>query len=142
MSLDDLYRDIILDHYRNPRNAAILDHIPVENVHENPVCGDMVKLETVVNQEGILTNVLFDGRGCAISTASASIMTEEIKGKSIDEVKAIAGSFIQIMRGEKSPDALDGMGDLVCLKGVIQYPLRVKCATLAWHALLDNLIDR
>ena len=139
MALEDLYQDIILDHYRNPRNSASLDHIPIENVHENPVCGDMLKLEVLVNKDGVLERILFDGKGCAISTASASIMTEEIAGKSVEEARRIAHSFIQIMRGEKSPDALDEMGDLVCLRGVIQYPLRVKCATLAWHALLESL---
>jgi nitrogen fixation NifU-like protein len=139
MALEDLYQDIILDHYRNPRNTASLDHIPIENVHENPVCGDMLKLELSVNKNGVLEKILFDGKGCAISTASASIMTEETAGKDLEEVRNIVISFIQIMRGERSPDTLDEMGDLVCLKGVIQYPVRVKCATLAWHALLESI---
>lgn len=99
----------------------------------------MLKLELSINKDDVLEKILFDGKGCAISTASASIMPEETAGKCLDEVRDIVNTFIQIMRGERSPDALDEMGDLVCLNGVIQYPVRVKCATLVWHALLESI---
>lgn len=142
MAFEDLYQEIIMDHYRNPRNRASLDHIPEEKVHENPTCGDSVKLDVSVSKEGIVRTVRFDGKGCAISTASASIMTELVQGMHTDEVRDILNTFINTMRGERSPDALDEWGDLACLKGVIQYPVRVKCATLAWHALRDSINDK
>ncbi len=139
MQLDDLYQEIIVDHYRNPRGAARLDHISEIRVHENPSCGDSVKVEVKMAPGGILDAVHFDGKGCAISTASASLMSEWMSGKSLATAKAEAARFIMIMRGAESPDVLDEWGDLACLKGVIKYPMRVKCATLAWHALLDEL---
>jgi nitrogen fixation NifU-like protein len=135
MAFDDLYQEIILDHYRNPRNAAKLDQVPDTAVHENPTCGDAIKLLARVNDEGIVEEILFDGKGCAISMASASIMTEELKGKPVAEVRERVREFLGVMRGEGDASQLDERGDLVCLKGVISYPVRVKCATLAWHAL-------
>jgi nitrogen fixation protein NifU and related proteins len=135
VAFDDLYQEIILDHYRNPRNAAKLDHLPETAVHENPTCGDALKLIARVDAQGIVEEILFDGKGCAISMASASIMTEELKGRPVAEVRERIQGFLRIMRGEASADALDDWGDLACLKGVISYPVRVKCATLAWHAL-------
>ncbi len=86
-----------------------------------------------------MKEVLFDGKGCAISTASTSLMTEVVIGKSLEETRRLARTFIEIMRGERNADLLDRWGDLACLKGVVRYPVRVKCATLAWHALLDTL---
>jgi nitrogen fixation protein NifU and related proteins len=135
VAFDDLYQEIILDHYRNPRNAAKLDYLPETAVHENPTCGDALKLIAKVSAQGIVEEILFDGKGCAISMASASIMTEELKGKPVTEVRERIQGFLRIMRGESPADALDDWGDLACLKGVISYPVRVKCATLAWHAL-------
>ena len=139
MELDELYQEIILDHYRKPRNAARLTHVPEARVHENPACGDSVKLEVTVSPDRVVDRVRFDGKGCAISTASASIMTEQARGRSVEEVKRLARHFIGIMRGEQLPESLDQMGDLACLKGVVRFPVRVKCATLAWHALLETL---
>ena len=139
MAFDDLYQEIILDHYRNPRNAAKLDDVPDEMVHENPSCGDSVKLKVEVDSCGVVKQILFDGKGCAISTASASIMTELMSGKSVEEVREGIARFAQIMRGEGDAAAREEWGDLACLQGVIAYPLRVKCATLAWHALESAL---
>jgi len=135
MAFDDLYQEIILDHYRNPRNAAKLGHLPESAVHENPACGDSIKLVARLDAQGIVEEILFDGKGCAISMASASIMTEELKGRRVEEVRARIRGFLGIMRGEADAAELDDWGDLACLKGVIHYPVRVKCATLAWHAL-------
>jgi nitrogen fixation NifU-like protein len=139
MAFDDLYQEIILDHYRNPRNAAKLDHIPESAAHENPSCGDTIKLEARVSDRGVVEEIRFDGKGCAISMASASIMTEELRGRPLDEVRGRIGEFLSIMRGEADPAVLEDRGDLACLKGVISYPVRVKCATLAWHALESAL---
>ena len=139
MAFDDLYQEIILDHYRNPRNAAKLDYVPESAAHENPSCGDTIKLVARVNPAGVVEEILFDGKGCAISMASASIMTEELKGRPLAEVQSRIGEFLAIMRGEGDAAVLEERGDLACLKGVISYPVRVKCATLAWHALESAL---
>jgi nitrogen fixation NifU-like protein len=139
LQLDELYQEIILDHYRNPRGAARLDHIPESRIHENPTCGDAVKLEVPVRPDGTLGEVRFEGRGCAISTASASLMTARLSGRPLEQARADAERFIAVMRGDVQAEVLDEWEDLACLKGVIRYPLRVKCATLAWHALLDAL---
>jgi nitrogen fixation NifU-like protein len=134
VAFDDLYQEIILDHYRNPRNSADLSFISEENVHENPSCGDSVKIHAVV-EDGRVTKLEFDGKGCAISVASASMMTELLVGKDADEVKEIIGRFQVIMRGEGDRGELEEWGELAALAGVMDFPLRVKCATLSWHAL-------
>ena len=139
MDLTELYQEILLDHYRHPRGAARLDHIPQEKTHENPTCGDSIKLEVLRDPEGRIEAVRFDAHGCAISTASASMMSERLRGGSAGEARESALEFIRILRGEREADALDDWGDLASLKGVIRLPVRVKCATLAWHALLDSL---
>jgi nitrogen fixation NifU-like protein len=136
---DELYQEIILDHNRNPRNAANLDHIPENRAHENPTCGDSVKIEVSISPEGMVEGIRFSCKGCAISTASASMMSELLEGISVEEAAQRAGDFVRIMRAETGPETLDEWGDLSALRGVIQYPLRVKCATLAWHALLDAI---
>ena len=139
MDFADLYQEIILDHYRSPRGAAVLDYIPESKVHENPACGDSIKVEITCGPEEQVEAVRFDAEGCAISTASASLMSVFLTGKPLPEVRRLARSFIEIMRGEGNPELLDRWGELACLKGIIRYPVRVKCATLAWHALLDAL---
>jgi nitrogen fixation NifU-like protein len=138
-AFDELYQEIVMDHYRSPRNAAHLDHIPQAMVHENPTCGDSLKLEVVVNDAGVLERVRFDGKGCAISTASASLMTESVRGLPVAAARDLANTFIRALRGETPVDVLDDMGDLAAFKGMTSFPVRVKCATLAWHALLVSL---
>lgn len=138
-AFDDLYQEIVMDHYRSPRGAARLDHVPNSRAHENPTCGDSLKLEVVVGADGLIERVLFDGKGCAISTASASLMTESVRGLSVAEARERASSFIKALRGDIPADTLDGMGDLAAFKGIASFPVRVKCATLAWHALLVSL---
>ncbi|HUV06178.1 MAG TPA: SUF system NifU family Fe-S cluster assembly protein [Spirochaetia bacterium] len=139
MDFEDLYQEIILDHYRHPRNAARLDHIPEEAVHENPTCGDSIKLELKISPDGTLESVRFDGRGCAISTASASMMTEHIRGRDLGEAENRVEEFLTIMRGERPTEDLGSWGELEALKGVIRYPVRLKCATLAWYALKHGI---
>jgi nitrogen fixation NifU-like protein len=137
VELTDLYQEIILDHYRNPRGAAVLDHVPESKVHENPSCGDSIKVEVSPGPEG--ARLRFEARGCAISTASASMMADLLSGMPVEEMRRRALAFIEVMRGERDPELLEQWGELASLRGVIRYPVRVKCATLAWHALLDAL---
>jgi nitrogen fixation NifU-like protein len=138
-AFDELYQEIIMDHYRSPRGSARLDHVPQAMVHENPTCGDSIKLEVVVGGDGHLSAVRFDGKGCAISTASASLMTESVRGLSVMEARERAELFIKALRGEVPTTVLDGLGELAAFKGLLSFPVRVKCATLAWHALLVSL---
>jgi nitrogen fixation NifU-like protein len=140
MDMEDLYQEIILDHYRRPRNKVPLDHIPDSLAHENPLCGDSLKLQVIIDGTGAVETVKFDGKGCAISTASASIMTGLVRGKSVDEARALAERFIRVLRGEDPPESLDSLDELAAFKGVIRFPVRVKCATLPWHAFLASLV--
>ena len=139
MELTDLYQEVLLDHYRRPRGAARLDHVPREKTHENPTCGDAIKLEVLLDGGQRIEAVRFEAHGCAVSTASASMMSERLQGLTVEEARRTAGEFIRILRGETDADELDSWGDLASLKGVIRLPVRVKCATLAWHALEDSL---
>jgi nitrogen fixation NifU-like protein len=139
MELTELYQEILLDHYRRPRGAARLDHLPQSRVHENPTCGDSIKVEVQGGADGRI-EVRHEAHGCAISTASASMMSERLSGATAAEARETALEFLRILRGEQGADALDQWGDLASLKGVLRLPVRVKCATLAWHALLDSLL--
>ncbi len=136
---EDLYQEVILDHYRHPRNAASLDRLSEAIVHENPACGDSLRLEAVADEEGILRTVRFDAKGCAISTASASIMSEQVTGKSVTEARELTRAFVAAVRGEGSQEILDSAVELAAFRGIMKFPLRVKCATLPWHALLVTL---
>ena len=136
MALYDLYREIILDHYAHPRNRGALDPADIRVEGANPLCGDELSLHARV-EDGVIAEVRFDGRGCSISQASASMMTAEMKGKSLDEARVLVEQFKAMMHGQPSP--LDDT-DLAALQGVRKFPVRVKCATLAWVAL-DQGID-
>jgi len=135
MEFEDLYQEIILDHYKHPKNFGEIEKNYPTVEHENPVCGDQIKLGIKMNKDGIVEDIKFNGKGCAISTASASIMTEELIGKSKNEVEAIIENVVGALRSEKNIDVLDDYGDLTVLKGVAKFPVRVKCATLSWHAM-------
>jgi nitrogen fixation protein NifU and related proteins len=139
MEFEDLYQEIILDHYKHPHNfgEGKPEYYSVER--DNPVCGDHIKLMLEVDENGKITDVKFSGGGCAISMASASMMTDEIKGKTLTEAKKIIADVLEIMRGEKEADVLDEHGDLMALKGVQKFPVRIKCATLSWHAVKDAI---
>ena len=138
-ALDDLYMEIILDHYKSPRNKTDLSHIDDDQAHENPSCGDTVKLEMTLGDDGRIAEVCFDGHGCAISTASASLMTERLAGLTPEEARAFIEVFLMVLRGDEPPERLEEWGDLAVLGGVVQFPMRVKCATLAWHAARTSL---
>lgn len=142
MNMTAIYQEIIMDHYKHPRHREKLDYIDNANVHENPACGDSLKLDILLDKEGKIEKVLFDGTGCAISMASASMMTEFLEGKRPEEAKEQIEGFLKIMRGEKKLEELEGFGELMSLKGIVRLPIRVKCATLAWHAAIELLISR
>jgi len=137
---EELHQEMIRDHYKHPRNKEDLmgrEDIPVL---DNPSCGDTVKLAIEWNPDKTVKRVIFDGHGCSISMASASMLTEIVEGKTETEAQEALDRFLHIFRGELSPDELEDMGDLMALKGVIGLPVRIKCATLAWHALEAALI--
>ncbi len=133
MEIDDLYQDIILDHYKHPRHSRRMTEAEAMVDEENPTCGDHIRLSAAV-ADGKVADVVMDCTGCAICTASTSIMTEMTIGRPVAEVRALAARFTGFMRGQGTMSD-DELGDLVALKGVVKYPLRVKCATMGWHAL-------
>ena len=138
MSLDDLYREVILDHYRAPRNKKHVDGAPIDVHRNNPLCGDDITVRVVVDPDGLAQDVSFEGQGCSISQASASMLTEQIKGKSVEQIDDLVLKFRRMMAGEEDPGE-EELGDLVALKGVVKYPVRIKCAVLAWDALQEGV---
>jgi nitrogen fixation NifU-like protein len=139
--LEDLYREIILDHYRTPRNRGELEPPAVSVEGHNPLCGDEIRVYIDV-QDGKVADVKFSGSGCSISQSSASMMTNAIKGKSIEDVKGIVRKFKHMMTVEEDETPLDEnvkLGDLEALQGVVKFPVRIKCATLSWNTLVDAL---
>lgn len=139
MSMDDLYREVIMDHYRNPHNKGRLETATVSTELTNPVCGDEITLQLQLAGDRVVA-AKFDGRGCAISQASASMMTDALIGKRIEEAEALMGSFRAMMRGEEAP-ADDALGDLASLQGVSKLPVRIKCAVLSWEALRQGISE-
>ena len=145
MDLKDLYQEIILDHGKNPRNLGKFDNYNKDAKGNNPLCGDNVHVYLRLNENKKVEDIAFEGHGCAISMASASIMTDMVRGKEEKEVKEIVTDFLGMI---KEKDYLetnilkdDEKTKLMSLSGVKQYPMRVKCATLSWHTLtsaLDN----
>jgi nitrogen fixation NifU-like protein len=135
VALDDLYREVILDHYAHPRNRGRLDPSDIAVEGANPLCGDELAV-FVRLREGRVEDVRFEGRGCSISQASASMMTGVIKGKTLAEVRALIAEFKDMMHGHEPSPA---MGDLAALQGVRKFPVRIKCATLSWVALEQGL---
>jgi nitrogen fixation NifU-like protein len=137
LSLDELYKEVILDHYRAPRNKGRVDPHDIALERNNPLCGD--ELEVFLRFDGdTLEAVGFEGKGCSISQASASMMTEKIQSIPIKDAVALADSIKKMMAGEEEGDP-DELGDLVSLKGVVKYPVRIKCALLSWNTLLEAL---
>ncbi|OYT68703.1 MAG: SUF system NifU family Fe-S cluster assembly protein [Armatimonadetes bacterium CP1_7O] len=135
--LDELYQEIILDHYRHPRGRGELEPPKITQEGFNPSCGDEVILDLRV-QDGRIQEVRFHGRGCSISQASASMLTEAVKGKTLAEARALIQQVLALVKGEAEGDIVT-LGDIVALAGVRNFPVRVKCATLAWHTLEEAL---
>ncbi|MCM3705522.1 MULTISPECIES: Fe-S cluster assembly sulfur transfer protein SufU [Cytobacillus] len=133
-NLDTLYRQVIMDHYKNPRNKGVLEDDSLTINMNNPTCGDRIQL-TLKLEDGIVADAKFEGEGCSISMSSASMMTQAIKGKNIEEALKLSKVFSDMMLGkEYDEDDLD-LGDIEALQGVSQFPARIKCATLAWKAM-------
>lgn len=136
--LRDLYQDMILDHGKHPRNFRAMTHANHEAVGHNPLCGDKLVLYVQTGDDGVIQDVSFQGSGCAISTASASMLTEVVKGKHLDDAKKLFDYFHKLCTGENADTAglnEDDTDRLQAIAGVRHYPVRVKCATLAWHTL-------
>jgi len=131
-NLDDLYRRVIMDHYKNPRNRGSLEDGSVTVNLNNPTCGDRISLQLHI-EDGIVKNAKFTGEGCSISMSSASMMTDAVKGKSTEEALKLAEKFSSLMQG--NAETFDEYEDIEALSGVIKFPARIKCATLAWNAL-------
>jgi nitrogen fixation NifU-like protein len=136
MQLDDLYRRVIMDHYKNPRNRGTLDDQSVTVSLNNPTCGDRIELQLQL-EDGIVKQAKYTGEGCSISMSSASMMTEAVKGKKLDEALGLAEKFSQFIKGE--PVEFDEYEDIEALSGVSKFPARIKCATLAWNALRKGI---
>ena len=137
--LDDLYKDIILEHYRSPRNPGRLTAFDVEASGNIPVCGDKILLQLRLNGDTV-EEVGFVGTGCSISQSSASLMTEAIKGRTLEDIQALGVAFKRMMRGEVPGKT--ALGDLEALSGVAKFPVRIKCALLAWVALEEGIHSR
>ena len=145
MNLKELYQEIILDHGKNPRNLRKTENFNKDAKGHNPLCGDKVHIFLKLNDNKKVEDISFEGQGCAISMASASIMTDLLKGKEEKEVKEIVNDFLEMIKekDEIKTNLLDNdeKTKLMCLSGVKQYPMRVKCATLSWHTL-TSAIDK
>ena len=142
--LEDLYREIILDHHRNPRNRGELPPPASHAVGHNPLCGDEIEVFLDVT-DGVITDVKVGGQGCSISQSSASMMSQAVKGRPVDEVRALVRRFKGMMSipdedgNPIEPDPAVKLGDLEALQGVVKFPVRIRCATLAWNTLLQAL---
>ena len=135
--LDELYRDVILDHYKAPRGARPLAHPSVSEEGYNPLCGDEVTLELAL-ADGRIEDVSVRGRGCSISVASGSLLAEQLRGRTTDEARTILSAFKSMLQGESELDE-DLLGDLAVLEGVKNFPVRIKCALLPWTTLEQAL---
>lgn len=133
-NLDQLYRSVIMDHYKNPRNKGSIEENSVTIDMNNPTCGDRIHLTLKLN-DGVVEDAKFDGEGCSISMSSASMMTQIVKGKELDEALELADIFSKMMLGEDFDDEKYDLGDVEALQGVAKFPARIKCATLAWKAM-------
>jgi nitrogen fixation NifU-like protein len=149
-NLEDLYREIILDHYRSPRNRGELASPPAQRVEGfNPLCGDEIVVYLDI-KDGVLVDIKLTGQGCSISQASSSMMSSAVKGKSLEQVRDAITSFKQLMtvhastlqeNGQPVEADLRSLGELAALQGVVKFPVRIKCATLAWNTLSQGLDD-
>ncbi len=147
-NLEDLYREIILDHYRSPRNRGELASPPAIRVEGfNPLCGDELVVYLDI-EDGVLSDIKITGHGCSISQSSSSLMTTAVKSKSLDQVRDVIATFKQLMtvheatlehEGEPATVDLRAIGELAALQGVVKFPVRIKCATLAWNTLAQGL---
>jgi nitrogen fixation NifU-like protein len=132
--LDDLYQEVILDHNKSPRNFRVMAEANRKSEGYNPLCGDHVTVYVRL-EDGLIRDISFQGSGCAISKASASMMTAELKGKSESDAQNLFDNVHKMLTGEAGPEGAERVGKLAILSGVCKFPARVKCASLAWHTL-------
>lgn len=138
--LDNLYRQVILDHTAHPKNKGVLDVATSQIELNNPTCGDVIQLQLQIEDQ-VIKDVRFDGHGCSISMASASMMTDAIKGKTEKEAIETIAAFLELVQGEDVKENKKALGDAQMLAGVAKFPARIKCATLAWKALERGIIE-
>ncbi len=139
-SLRELYQEVILDHSRHPRHFGALAHPTHHGEGHNPLCGDRVKVYLHLDGAGRIDDISFEGRGCAISQASASLMTDMVKGRSVEDAERLMGGFLSLVKGEDGAAlAPEDRERLDVMAGVSEFPMRVKCATLAWHTMKSAL---
>lgn len=140
--LRDLYQQVILDHNRNPKNFGPLEGANRHQEGFNPLCGDHLHVYLILDDDGVIEDIHFDGSGCAISKASASIMTQQLKGKTADEARTVFSGFQDLVTADTdAPVDVEAAGKLAVFAGVREFPMRVKCATLAWHTMKAALED-
>lgn len=137
-NLDTLYRQVIMDHYKNPRNRGELEGDSLTVNMNNPTCGDRIQLQMKV-EDGKIADAKFVGEGCSISLSSASMMTQAVKGQTVEDALALSDIFSNIMLGKDYDEDRFDLGDIEALQGVAKFPARIKCATLAWKAMEKGL---
>ncbi len=134
-----LYQKVVMEHARTPHNFGELEDFTASGEGDNPMCGDSFKVYVKV-VDGVIAEAAFTGAGCAVSKSSASVMTEQVKGKSVDDIKTVYEKFQEVVNGEVAPeDADEKLGDLLAFAGIAEFPVRIQCATLAWEALMEAL---
>ena len=139
-SLRELYQEVILDHSRHPRHFGPMEHPTHQGEGYNPLCGDRVKIYLSVDKDDRIADIKFEGKGCAISQASASMMTEMLKGRTLPEAQTLMNGFLHLVKGEEATDlSTDDREHLDVMAGISEFPMRVKCATLAWHTFKNAL---
>ena len=138
-ALRELYQEVILDHSRHPRHYGALEGASHKAEGYNPLCGDRVTVYLKLDEDGRVADIKFEGKGCAISQASASLMTDMLVGRTVDEAEKLMGGFLHLVRGEDTELAGDDRDRLDVMAGVSAFPMRVKCATLAWHTMKSAL---
>ncbi|GBD94539.1 nifU-like protein [bacterium BMS3Abin05] len=139
MALEELYQEIILDHYRHPRNKGKIEDPDIHEHATNPLCGDEIDISAKV-ENGVIKEVKFSGQGCSISQSSASLLTEALKGKTLEEAETFIAAFREMLAGHELPeDTGIDFGELEALRGVTKFPARLKCATLAWNTAQEAI---
>jgi nitrogen fixation protein NifU and related proteins len=140
-SLRELYQEVILDHSRHPRHFGELENATHKAEGHNPLCGDRVNVMLVLDKDNRVADIKFTGKGCAISQASASMMTDMLLGRTLDEAQALMDGFVHLVKGEEAPGlSADDREHLDVMAGLSEFPMRVKCATLAWHTF-SNAVE-
>jgi nitrogen fixation NifU-like protein len=137
VSLNTLYQQVILDHYKKPRNKGAVENAVLKKHLHNPTCGDDLEVQVSLGADGKIDDVKWNGRGCSISMASASMMSVALKGKTLEEAQALMQSFYAMMKNEAG--SYKSLGEIQALSGVSKFPVRIKCATLAWHCLEEGI---